>query len=56
MDKEQLFESILNEGNLEENYQDYDAAVYRAEAVVKSMSRDFDKETVRMAFEKVLGL
>jgi len=40
---------------LNENYDDYDAAVYHAKAVVNSMAKTYDKETIKMAFETALN-
>lgn len=52
MDKvDEFFESK----KLNENYDDYDAAVYHAKAVVNSMSKIYDKETIKMAFNKALN-
>ena len=52
MDKvDEFFESK----KLNENYDDYDAAVYHAKAVVNSMAKTYDKETIKMAFETALN-
>ena len=52
MDKvDEFFESK----KLNENYDDYDAAVYHAKAVVNSMSKTYDKDTIKMAFETALN-
>ena len=52
MDKvDEFFESK----KLNENYDDYDAAVYHAKAVVNSMVKTYDKDTIKMAFETALN-
>lgn len=52
MDKvDEFFESK----KLNENYDDYDAAVYHAKAVVNSMAKTYDKKTIKMAFETALN-
>ena len=52
MDKvDEFFESK----KLNENYDDYDAAVYHAKAVVNSMAKTYDKDTIKMAFETALN-
>lgn len=52
MDKvDEFFESK----KLDENYDDYDAAVYHAKAVVNSMAKTYDKDTIKMAFETALN-
>lgn len=52
MDKvDEFFESK----KLNENYDDYDAAVYHAKAIVNSMAKTYDKETIKMAFETALN-
>lgn len=51
---DQYGDNSLDEAELKEGYEDYDAACIQAKNVVKSMSKKFDKDTIRLAFKDAL--